>query len=161
MSDVERGDPHAPIDYVHGPARLKATMRGANVAGFGFHERTLPLSWARELIVVLRDSLLNLPAEALIDSRRTARQLADLAWRAAKDEILRRSGLVKPAPQRGAHRKKRPRWPREPLRRQPGCGLVDIAPRSPQPHSRHHHRKPSIHPLRKPVNLTRSRQCPN
>ena len=32
------------------------------------------------------------------------------------------------------------RWPPEPFRCQPGCGFVDIAPRSPQPHSRHNHR---------------------
>ena len=58
-------------------------MAGEAVAGFGFHERTLPLSWADRLIVVLRDSLLNLPVEALTRSPRSARQLADLAWRAA------------------------------------------------------------------------------
>jgi hypothetical protein len=72
-----------PVDYVHGPTRLEGTMGDEAVAGFGFHERTLPLSRADRLIIVLRDSLLYLPAEALTRSPRSARQLADLAWRAA------------------------------------------------------------------------------
>lgn len=74
-----------PVDYFSGPTRLRGTMNGQTVEGFGFHERTLPLSRPRQLIVVLRDSLLHLPAEALVESPLSADRLADLAWQANTD----------------------------------------------------------------------------
>jgi hypothetical protein len=71
-----------PVDYFSGPTRVEGTLNGQPVAGFGFHERTMPFWRPRQLIVVLRDSLLHLPAEAVAGSPLTARQLAALAWRA-------------------------------------------------------------------------------
>jgi hypothetical protein len=71
---------HMPIDYFSGPTRVEGTMNGQPVAGFGFHERTLPLSSPRQLVIVLFDSVRSLPAEALGDSPLTAVQLADLVW---------------------------------------------------------------------------------
>ena len=44
---------HMPIDYFSGPTRVEGTMGGQPVAGFGFHERTLPLSSPRQLVIVL------------------------------------------------------------------------------------------------------------
>jgi hypothetical protein len=70
---------HMPIDYFSGPMRVSGTMNGEAVAGLGFHERTLPLSSPRQLAIVLRDSLLHLPADAVADSPLTAPQLAALA----------------------------------------------------------------------------------
>jgi hypothetical protein len=71
---------HMPIDYFSGPTRVTGTMNGRAMAGFGFHERTLPLSSPRQLVVVLRDSVLHLPDAAVQDSPLTPRQLADLVW---------------------------------------------------------------------------------
>ena len=71
---------HMPIDYFSGPTRVTGTMNGRAVAGFGFHERTLPLSSPRQLVIVLRDSVLYLPAAAVRDSPLTPQQLADLVW---------------------------------------------------------------------------------
>ena len=69
-----------PIDYFSGPTGVTGMMNGQAVAGFGFHERTLPLSSPRQLVVVLRDSVLHLPAAAVRDSPLTPQQLADLVW---------------------------------------------------------------------------------
>ena len=69
-----------PIDYFSGPTQVTGTMNGRAVAGFGFHERTLPLSSPRQLVIVLRDSVLNLPPAAIRDSPLTPSQLADLVW---------------------------------------------------------------------------------
>ena len=69
-----------PIDYFSGPTQVTGTMNGQLVAGYGFHERTLPLSSPRQLVIVLRDSVLNLPAAAAPDSSLTPQQLADLVW---------------------------------------------------------------------------------
>jgi hypothetical protein len=69
-----------PIDYFSGPTRVQGTISGQPVTGFGFHERTLPLSTPRQLVVVLYDSVRNLPPEALGDSPLTAAQLAELVW---------------------------------------------------------------------------------
>ena len=55
-------------------------MNGQPVAGFGFNERTLPLSSRRQLVAVLRDSVLHLPAAAVRDSPLRPQQLADLVW---------------------------------------------------------------------------------
>jgi hypothetical protein len=71
-----------PVDYFSGPTRLHGTMDGRTVAGFGFHERTMPFWRPRQLIIVLRDSLLYLPTEAVADSPLSPAQLADLAWQA-------------------------------------------------------------------------------
>jgi predicted secreted hydrolase len=71
---------HMPIDYFSGPTGVTGMMNGQAVAGFGFHERTLPLSSPRQLVVVLRDSVLHLPAAAIRDSPLTPQQLADLVW---------------------------------------------------------------------------------
>jgi hypothetical protein len=73
---------HMPVDYFSGPTRVEGTLNGQPVTGFGFHERTMPFWRPRQLIVVLRDSLLYLPAEAVASSPLTAEQLAALAWRA-------------------------------------------------------------------------------
>ena len=70
---------HMPIDYFSGPMQVIGTMNGQAVAGLGFHERTLPLSSPRQLVVVLRDSLLHLPDDAVADSPLTPPQLAALA----------------------------------------------------------------------------------
>ncbi len=70
---------HMPIDYFSGPIQVTGTMNGAAVAGLGFHERTLPLSSPRQLVIVLRDSFLHLPDDAVADSPLTAPQLAALA----------------------------------------------------------------------------------
>jgi hypothetical protein len=70
-----------PIDYFSGPTRVEGTLNGQPVAGFGFHERTMPCWRPRQLIIVLRDSLLYLPAEAVASSPLTVEQLAALAWR--------------------------------------------------------------------------------
>src|SRR5512134_766814 len=71
---------HMPIDYFSGPTRVTGTMNGRAMAGFGFHERTLPLSSPRQLVVVLRDSVLHLPDAAVQDSPLTQQQLADMVW---------------------------------------------------------------------------------
>lgn len=71
-----------PIDYFSGPTRVEGTLGDQAVSGFGFHERTLPFWRPRQLIIVLRDSLLHLPADAVASSPLTAEQLADLAWQA-------------------------------------------------------------------------------
>ena len=71
---------HMPIDYFSGPMRVMGTMSEQAVEGFGFHERTLPLSSPRQLVIVLRDSVLYLPAAAVQDSPLTPQQLADLVW---------------------------------------------------------------------------------
>jgi hypothetical protein len=55
-------------------------MNGQVVEGVGFHERTLPLSSQRQLVIVLRDSVLHLPAAAVRDSPLTPQQLSDLVW---------------------------------------------------------------------------------
>ena len=71
---------HMPIDYLSGPTQVTGTMNGQAVAGMGFHERTLPLSSPRQLVIVLRDSVLHLPDTAVRDSPLTPAQLADLVW---------------------------------------------------------------------------------
>jgi hypothetical protein len=71
---------HMPIDYFSGPIRIDGTMNGRAVTGLGFHERTLPLSSPRQLVIVLRDSVLHLPAAAVPDSPLTPQQLADPVW---------------------------------------------------------------------------------
>ncbi len=68
-----------PIDYFSGPTRVSGTMNGQAVSGFGFHERTLPLSSPRQLVLVLHDSILRLPEDALGESPLTHEQLTDLA----------------------------------------------------------------------------------
>ena len=70
---------HMPIDFFSGPMRVMGTMNGQAVAGFGFHERTLPLSLPRQLVIVLRDLVLHLPATA-VRERLALQQLADLVW---------------------------------------------------------------------------------
>lgn len=70
-----------PVDYFNGPTQLQGTMAGQPVRGYGFHERTLPLSRPRELLVVLRDSLLHLPPGD-VDPPSSPQHLADLAWQA-------------------------------------------------------------------------------
>ena len=70
-----------PVDYFSGPTRVEGTLNGQPVAGFGFHERTMPCWRPRQLIIVLRDSLLYLPPEAVASSPLTVEQLAALAWR--------------------------------------------------------------------------------
>lgn len=69
-----------PIDYFSGPTRVEGLLDDQAVSGLGFHERTMPFWRPRQLIIVLRDSLLYLPAEAVASSSLTAEQLADLAW---------------------------------------------------------------------------------
>lgn len=69
-----------PVDYFSGPTRFEGTMGGAAVAGLGFHERTMPMASSRELVIVLRDSLLHLPDDALAASPLNQAQLADLVW---------------------------------------------------------------------------------
>ena len=69
-----------PIDYFSGPMHVTGMMGGQAVTGFGFHERTLPLSSARQLVIVLRDSVLHLPTAAVRDSPLTPQQLADVVW---------------------------------------------------------------------------------
>lgn len=71
-----------PVDYFSGPTSLSGTMNGQSVAGFGFHERTLAFWKPRQLLVVLRDSLMHLPPDALANSPLSAEQLAARAWRA-------------------------------------------------------------------------------
>jgi Predicted secreted hydrolase len=71
---------HMPVDYFSGPTRVTGTMAGTAVTGFGFHERTQLLSSPRQLVIVLRDSLLHLPDDAVAASPLTQPQLGDLAW---------------------------------------------------------------------------------
>jgi hypothetical protein len=89
-----------PIDYFSGPTRLAGTMQGAAIAGYGFHERTLPLSRPSQLIVVLSDSLLSLPARCVRrqdahrrngGELRIAGQAADRSSRVSPGETLSRS----------------------------------------------------------------------
>src|SRR5512144_961309 len=56
---------HMPIDYFSGPMRVMGRMNEQAVDGFGFHERTLSLSSPRQLVIVLCDSVLHLPAAAV------------------------------------------------------------------------------------------------
>src|SRR5512147_1112099 len=109
---------HMPIDYFSGPMHVTGMMNGQAVAGFGFHERTLPLSSPRQLVVVLRDSVLHLPAAAVRDSPLTPQQLADLVWETMRLVQYRRylaarscygSPTISPAcrPSPEPHRRKR------------------------------------------------------
>jgi predicted secreted hydrolase len=94
-----------PIDYFSGPTRIEGTMRGRPVAGYGFHERTLPLSTPRQLVIALRDSLLRLPAAAVGDAPLLTRQLAEILDNTLRDVQARRcpavratiQGMVRPA----------------------------------------------------------------
>ncbi|QLH37779.1 MAG: hypothetical protein HWD60_00510 [Defluviicoccus sp.] len=71
-----------PIDYFSGPTKVDGTLGDQSVSGFGFHERTQPFWRPRQMIIVLRDSLLYLPTDAVASSPLSAEQLADLAWQA-------------------------------------------------------------------------------
>lgn len=59
-----------PVDYLSGPTLLAGVMGGREVRGYGFNERTLPLSQPWELQAVLYDSLRHAAG---------AQQIADLA----------------------------------------------------------------------------------
>jgi predicted secreted hydrolase len=69
-----------PIEYWSGPTRLRGTMDGQAVAGFGFHERTLPFVRDFELVDVLRASVRHLPAEAFPLGTPGPLATADLVW---------------------------------------------------------------------------------
>jgi hypothetical protein len=75
-----RSDPDHRDQSLSWTLRNPVIPSGRPVAGFGFHERTLPLSTPRQLVIVLYDSVRNLPTEALDDGPLTAAQLADLVW---------------------------------------------------------------------------------
>lgn len=65
-----------PRDYWNGPTRVRGTLGRRSLSGFGFDERTHPLTRDFELADVLRQTLLQLPA----DATPSAAALADLAW---------------------------------------------------------------------------------
>ena len=69
-----------PIEYWSGPTRIRGTLDGAAVAGFGFHERTLVFSRDFELVDVLRQTLRHLPPDAFAAGGPNGRVLANLAW---------------------------------------------------------------------------------
>jgi hypothetical protein len=69
-----------PIEYWSGPTRLRGTMGGRAVAGFGFHERTLVFARDFELIDVLRASLRHLPADAFPSAGPGPAAAADVVW---------------------------------------------------------------------------------
>jgi hypothetical protein len=98
LSPLVAAPAHAmPIDYFSGPVRIEGTMEGLPVTGFGFHERTLPLSSPRQLVIVLRDSVLHLPPAAVENSPLTSQQLADLVWQMlplVRDRRLLAAGSV-------------------------------------------------------------------
>ena len=56
-----------PIEYWSGPTRIRGTLDGKPVTGFGFHERTLALSRDFELVDVLRSTLRHLRSDRLAD----------------------------------------------------------------------------------------------
>jgi hypothetical protein len=63
-------------DYWNGPTRVRGTLAGREVAGFGFHERTHPLTRDFEIVDVLRQTLRHLPAGTVP----AAGVLSDLVW---------------------------------------------------------------------------------
>ncbi len=67
-----------PIEYWNGPVRLIGQMAGRPVSGFGFHERS-KLWWRpHDLVYVLRETLVHLPAVG--EGGRWARVLAHRVW---------------------------------------------------------------------------------
>lgn len=69
-----------PIEYWSGPTRIRGTMRGREVSGFGFHERTLVFARDFELVDVLRASARHLPPETFpVDGPRPA-AAANIIW---------------------------------------------------------------------------------
>lgn len=57
-----------PVEYMHGPALLKGTLAGQPIKGIGSFELTLHLYRDFELVTVLSDSVMYLPAEAFLPS---------------------------------------------------------------------------------------------
>ncbi len=69
-----------PIEYWSGPTRLRGTMQGREVTGFGFHERTLVFARDFELIDVLRSSVRHLPSAVLAPSTPGPMEAANIVW---------------------------------------------------------------------------------
>jgi hypothetical protein len=94
-----------------------------------------PLSSPRQLVIVLRDSVLHLPATAVRDSPLTPQQLADLVW-----ETMRRSGSAIPRRPKLHRRDRSARLIADCRRSSPGIcyGSPTISPAScrpsPEPH---------------------------
>jgi hypothetical protein len=69
-----------PIEYWSGPTRLRGTMAGQPVGGFGFHERTLVFARDFELVDVLRDSVRHLAPEAFLAAWPGATVAGNVVW---------------------------------------------------------------------------------
>ncbi len=61
-----------PVEYMIGPVHYEGTFGGRPASGFGVSERTLSLYRDWELVQVLRDTVLHLPAPAFEGTSRTA-----------------------------------------------------------------------------------------
>jgi len=69
-----------PIEYWSGPTRVRGSMQGRPVQGFGFHERTLAFARDFELVDVLRSTIRHLPADAFPVDSPGPIALADRVW---------------------------------------------------------------------------------
>lgn len=69
-----------PIEYWSGPTRLRGTVGGRPVRGFGFNERTWVFARDFELVEVLRGTLRHLPADAFPPGSPGPLALGDQAW---------------------------------------------------------------------------------
>jgi hypothetical protein len=69
-----------PIEYWSGPTRLRGTMQGRAVSGFGFHERTHVFARDFELVEVLRSSVQHLRSEMVPPDDPPPAALANHVW---------------------------------------------------------------------------------
>ncbi len=69
-----------PIEYWSGPTRLRGTIGGKRVGGFGFHERTRVFCRDFELVEVLQQSVRNLPESAFPSGSAGALAFANVVW---------------------------------------------------------------------------------
>ena len=74
-----------PIEYMEGPYRYRGTLRGEQVSGFAFYERSLALYRDWELIDVLAATL---EESSLVDQ---VRPLVDAGRRAEAQKLLQAS----------------------------------------------------------------------
>ncbi|GIW40954.1 MAG: hypothetical protein KatS3mg076_1531 [Candidatus Binatia bacterium] len=69
-----------PIEYWSGPTRLRGSMEGRPVEGFGFYERTHVFARDFELVDVLRKSVRHLPESAVPRGALGPLEIANRVW---------------------------------------------------------------------------------